>query len=248
MIYTINSQLKYNSEDGSIYGLDNLSEPIATLTPVLNRILKVLIENKSQVMPRDRILELVWDKHGLVSSSNPLNQYISMLRKLFSQYLNVDNAILTIPKKGMMLSSELLIEKEESKTSDKILEESTKHTAKPSHTIDRKKISVYALCCILIFICISMGLYIVIQKNSFQSIGFYQLSKINTCPVYAFKEYSDKAQVISTIKRQVARFNITCKNGDYFYYYDNNESTDYIKHDFLAKCNDNTCVTTRFNF
>ncbi|OHT25479.1 hypothetical protein A3Q29_13095 [Providencia stuartii] len=139
MIYTINSQLKYNSEDGSIYGLDNLSEPIATLTPVLNRILKVLIENKSQVMPRDRILELVWDKHGLVSSSNTLNQYISMLRKLFSQYLNVDNAILTIPKKGMMLSSELLIEKEESKTSDKILEESTKHTAKPSHTIDRKK-------------------------------------------------------------------------------------------------------------
>lgn len=248
MVYTINSQLKYNSEDGSIYSLDNLSEPITTLTPVLNRILKVLIENKSQLMSRDRILELVWDKYGLVSSSNTLNQYISMLRKLFTQYLDVDNAIVTVPKKGMILSSELLIEKEEPKNSDNELEENIKHLVKNTRIVDRKKASAYALCVILIFTCISMGLYIVIQKNSFQSIGFYQLSEISTCPIYAFKEYDDKVHVISAIKKQVTSFNITCKNGDYFYYYDNNESADYIKHNFLAKCNEQTCITTRFNF
>lgn len=115
MKYIFNNCIEYNSDTGEMFLLGS-DVNIEKFTPILNRILKVLVENNTMIIPREEFLSRVWNDHGLNASSNTLNQYISTLRKLFAQHLNIENAILNIPKKGIILSSEIVIITSESES------------------------------------------------------------------------------------------------------------------------------------
>lgn len=79
------------------------------LTTILNHILIILIESNRVATSREELLKKIFESHNLNVSINTLNQYISVLRKLLYQQLGVENAILNISKKGVILFSEIII-------------------------------------------------------------------------------------------------------------------------------------------
>lgn len=110
MVYCINRTVIYNPDDGSLTLTDESHQESAgeiSLTPTANRLLQLLIAHQGSVLAREELLEHVWDNYGLKSSNNSLNQYISMLRRNFTDLGVEEMAIVTVPRVGFMFSPEL---------------------------------------------------------------------------------------------------------------------------------------------
>lgn len=103
MKYTINDMAVYNPSDGTILSTDNAIGMI-TLTQVTSELLLLFIKNKGMPISRDAILSELWEKKGLSSSSNNLNNYISMLRKALAQ-CGCPDVITTVPKYGFIFEA-----------------------------------------------------------------------------------------------------------------------------------------------
>jgi len=66
------------------------------------RLLLVLLENNNKLMTRENLLQKVWGDFGLTPSSNSLNNNVSILRKIFSEF-DIHDVLKTIPKQGFTL-------------------------------------------------------------------------------------------------------------------------------------------------
>lgn len=111
MIYEINGIIKFSPISGSIW---NVSEPDnrVNLTITNNNLLCFFINNNGVVVSREDIFDNIWEKQGLHASNNTLNQYVSILRRVFNQ-LGIDGEIIkTVPKIGFCLSAMIRVEKE----------------------------------------------------------------------------------------------------------------------------------------
>lgn len=113
MICIIDDVLYYRSTDGFIKHVGEDDERGTLLTPILNRILLLLIEKQGEVITKNDFIESVWEKHGLEGSTNTLTQYISHLRKILGEYFDVSEYIVTIPRTGYSLTTDLKIHKVE---------------------------------------------------------------------------------------------------------------------------------------
>lgn len=111
MIYKINEMVMFKPADGAIWRVDN-PEQVISLTITNCNLLSLLLNNKGEILSRECILEDIWDKQGLRSSNNTLNQYISILRRTFSLLGIEDEVIRTIPKVGFCLNSSIKIDEE----------------------------------------------------------------------------------------------------------------------------------------
>jgi len=60
------------------------------------------------VLTRESLLSEVWDSYGLHGSQNNLNQYISILRRAFTNF-GCSGIIITIPKIGFRLNTDISI-------------------------------------------------------------------------------------------------------------------------------------------
>lgn len=103
MKYTINEMAVYNPSDGTILSSDNAIGMI-TLTQVTSELLLLFIKNRGVPISRDAILSELWEKKGLSSSSNNLNNYISILRKALAQ-CGCPDVITTVPKYGFIFDA-----------------------------------------------------------------------------------------------------------------------------------------------
>lgn len=273
MIYILNNCIEYDSETGEIIQLGSNSE-VAKLTPILNRIFRVLVENNNMIIPREELLKKVWDEHGLTASINTLNQYISALRKLLYQHLEIDNAILNIPKKGVILSSELIITQRntevvrhsEEKIDTEKLDERDKlplielntHNEVTAPSIIAKSRGFYTLkrnFLLKIILGLSVILTLASMYNLFFSIlrfdkvNTYLVSTIGSCPVYSFNSNFDDKSNSKDIDKHVKKFNLQCNNNTIFYYYSNHNNAQVEKQSLLTKCEDNkVCISTRINW
>ncbi|WP_072159918.1 winged helix-turn-helix domain-containing protein [Pluralibacter gergoviae] len=110
MVYTIGGLVQFRSEDGAVW----VSEDIGvTLTVTTSRLLEYLLLHRGRVIFRDEILQNVWDAHGLKTSGNSLNKYISDLRSAFRNLGFQQELIVTVPKVGFMIAEGVHIEAEE---------------------------------------------------------------------------------------------------------------------------------------
>ncbi|MEJ4047403.1 winged helix-turn-helix domain-containing protein [Erwinia sp. SLM-02] len=105
MNYLINGILKYNTCDGTLYLTDG-SIDMLSLSRISNELLCLLVENNGRPLSRDDVLNELWGRRGLSSSSNNLNNYVSMLRKTLAS-LGVVDIITTIPRYGFIFSAEV---------------------------------------------------------------------------------------------------------------------------------------------
>lgn len=109
MVYLIDGVVIYDALNGT---LRRTSEKIAdaiNLTTIANKILWHLLLHHGQLVTRDTLFDEIWEKEGIVSSSNTLTQYISLLRKTFSRYLENKEVIVTVPRSGYYFSKAVTV-------------------------------------------------------------------------------------------------------------------------------------------
>ncbi|HKS35485.1 MAG TPA: winged helix-turn-helix domain-containing protein [Enterobacteriaceae bacterium] len=110
MFYTINNNINFRDNDGLIW-LDHDEASSIVLTTTTSRLLAFLLERQGDVVNRDEILSHVWDAHGLRSSNNSLNKYISDLRNIFRNLGLSEEIIITVPRIGFMFSADVPVKK-----------------------------------------------------------------------------------------------------------------------------------------
>lgn len=111
MLYIINGVIKFRSEDGVVL-LEGNEEPVVILSATMSRLLVFFLDSQGEVCSRTDILQKIWDAHGLRSSNNSLNKYVTDLRKLFSKLGINENVITTVPRIGFVFSTDIDIERE----------------------------------------------------------------------------------------------------------------------------------------
>lgn len=106
--YRIDNQLLYNPEDRSLVRIDDdLSRMV--LTHISNRLFCLFLDSDGSVIPRDIILQKVWDEHSLTASGSNLNNYISSLRKQLTALGLERPLIITEPKMGFRIDAERVV-------------------------------------------------------------------------------------------------------------------------------------------
>ncbi|AMG56712.1 winged helix-turn-helix domain-containing protein [Pantoea vagans] len=111
MIYIIDDQVTYNSDDCTLGHLP--TQETLSLSISSGRLFEQLLNSEGEILSRDTLLTEVWDKYGLRGSNSNLNQYLSILRRALAAY-GCENLIITIPKIGIRLNTEIKIERESS--------------------------------------------------------------------------------------------------------------------------------------
>ncbi|CAI2430462.1 transcriptional regulator [Serratia proteamaculans] len=102
MKFLINEKILFNEDKSTIEALEDSIKPVM-LTGTLCRLLSLLVRNHNNLLERDFILSNVWDEYGKTSSHSNLNNYISVIRKLFKEFGEAD-IIVTVPKQGFIFS------------------------------------------------------------------------------------------------------------------------------------------------
>lgn len=115
MRFIIDQVIYFRPADGAIWHSGSENEK-RYLTPASSRLLVLLIERQGEVLSRNDIFLEVWERYGLYSSNNTLNQYISLLRRTLADYGSNTTIIKTIPKTGFLLNKDIEIIKETEKT------------------------------------------------------------------------------------------------------------------------------------
>lgn len=103
-----NNIIHYNAEEGTLCRLDN-PENVLKLYYSANRCLQVLVEAYPTPVLQRFFLENVWEKNGQSATANTFYQCISTIRKAFSSLSLNEDIIITIPRKGVCLSTNISI-------------------------------------------------------------------------------------------------------------------------------------------
>lgn len=111
MIYIIDDQVTYNSDDCTLSHIP--TQETLSLSISSGRLFEQLLNSQGEILARETLLTEVWDKYGLRGSNSNLNQYLSILRRALAAY-GCENLIITIPKIGIRLNTDIKIERESS--------------------------------------------------------------------------------------------------------------------------------------
>lgn len=82
-----------------------------SLSSTASQCLQLLIQHHGQVVEREYFFQQVWLNNGTQVTNNNFYQNISLLRRAFKEFGLNDELIITVPKVGIRLSSELVIER-----------------------------------------------------------------------------------------------------------------------------------------
>ena len=89
---------------------DSIAEVI--LSKPASRCFLLLIERQGEVVSHDDFINEVWGKKGIIVTKNTYYQSISILRKRLKALGFDDDVIVTLPRKGLILSEEVAIIKQ----------------------------------------------------------------------------------------------------------------------------------------
>ncbi|UAN45362.1 winged helix-turn-helix domain-containing protein [Serratia sp. JSRIV001] len=236
MKYVINEVIVYNSADGTLLAVDQ-TMGIITLTRVTSELLLMLLENNNQPLSRDVILSELWEKKGLSSSSNNLNNYVSMLRKALAQCGCIDS-ITTVPKYGFMFTAEVRLITATENTKEIVPTTESEEQKKPSspavtekkrHVINalrQKKIKITVFIFSFFLIIHSPWIYNYIRLNSIRDEVF----RYKQCRFY-LADYLTKtlpiSSTIKTIKLAVNNNKLNCDDEANIYYFVQNKQDSY---------------------
>lgn len=109
MLYLIDGKVIYDSLNGTLRRINEKPFEATTLTTIAHKILTHLIQHHGELVTRDTLFDDIWEKEGIVSSSNTLNQYISLLRKTLTVYIGEQEAIVTVPRAGYYFSKNISV-------------------------------------------------------------------------------------------------------------------------------------------
>lgn len=210
MKYLLANMLIYDDEDGSLSLTGAPAEESQILTSTANHIFSLLVAHHGMVVDREKFLQDVWDARGLTGSNNSLNQYISILRKLLDGMVPATTFIITVPKTGFMLNSEISVQPLTHQRSTTVSERTDAHRSRPGLALwlGIFTLAVAAIC----------GSYIA-QKQSPLVTGRYLLTHIGACPVYTFTPVADvfQKQAIELTRQIKQKSGVSCLENSVFY-------------------------------
>ncbi|WON76451.1 transcriptional regulator [Serratia sp. UGAL515B_01] len=271
MDYLFDDVLLYRSDDGVLLPVGENDDNVITLTPVLNRMLILLIEKKGQLVTREEFLEKVWDNHGRIASSNTLTQYISTLRKIFSDHLKKE-CVVTLPKRGYMLSADvnvvalsrpdaglIEVDVEPESSNDAPLSESVKehNDERPAgKTISKRMIKITLA--LLTITSVAAVLYFLLFEQINSDKKVLAAGSIDHCQIFFLPDYNARMKVKSDIdmdrvKKHIKQFDLNCIDGAEFFFYKNNTTGLPVNiYSLLSRCvkdsdSHDECVTTKIS-
>lgn len=220
MIFIIEQEVVYSPDDGKISCQGDTEDESFILTPVLNRILLILVERHGELVTRDEFLTYVWDDFGKSGSTNTLIQYVSTLRRIFAPKFDKE-FIITIPRMGYMLNAEIKIIKQDeiSANNNAIVPDNEELT---ESSVLFKKTSIkktsffkkFHFLVITLLLCLFAVIYIFLSKKS-QSLNF--LTNYKTCPVFT-NASSDNIHVLDNFNHYLKSFEIKCTGTEEIYF------------------------------
>lgn len=248
--YIIDNQLVYNTEDRSLARIgDELASVV--LTHIAARLLTLLLESRGELVLRDTILQQVWDDHDLTSSNNNLNHYVSNLRKQFAT-LGLEKAlIITEPKQGFRLNSDVIIEQQpiegiplalaKPEIVSQLPEVHDKGVGKQPglRHLPKKSIATAILCILSVIIGYR---FITLEQMTQRDIrGIQHILNEGGCPIYTTERNFSPGHIQydrTILGRILAEGNITCDKGDIIIAYFSGffEKDKYNGQAFVAKC------------
>lgn len=198
MKYIINNTVVFVEDDG-IY-LKDSTEVEVKLSSLSSRILSLLIENKGKPVSRDMIYKLVWENYGLAPSNTSLNNNISFLRKSLRD-CGVDDFIITIPKIGISIEKNILI--------DTIKNEEV--ITKNSMNTGVGTVYFYMLLPVL---SLFLFLFFLGNHNGDKNLSLNYIGIINECSTYTLNKISisDEAHLKENINKFMSDTELKCSS------------------------------------
>lgn len=232
-IYTINSRIVFDDQSGSLSIIDDVGDPAILAAPA-TRLLSLLIKNNNKVMTRDEILTEVWEKHGLVASSNNLYHYVSVIRKSMAS-VGENNIIVTLPKIGFTMKAvSVAIKNQEQNFAiphiDDVLDKRTlgsikfsenKHVITGTFSATKTKKIITN---IIFFSLIVSALIASITMGYVKTNGLYfenkPLAKIQNCRIYPLQKHSANQdnKTIDEVKFRIDKYKLDCSENASVYY------------------------------
>lgn len=231
MKYKLNDRIIFDVDSGTL-SLSDLFDDTVTISNPSKRLLQLLIVHQGDAVSREVIFKKVWDDYGMISSNNNLNQCVSKLRRVIKALGIDEEVIVTVPKVGFMLHSEIQIVSCEDEKDTPILDaEPLVSAAKTIPVVVGKVFSRASLRYgwgIVGFVCVVLaGIAFYIFNPSIRQESY--LGKSGNCAVFmsnstvrADPAFSDDVLV------QVARQKIQCQPDEYLLLMRGNQVKSYI--------------------
>lgn len=245
MKYLINETIIFDSITGLLHltGEENSSIQLSRPSMLL---LTELIANTGKTSSREALLTNVWEKNGLIPSSNNLSNHISYLRKTFRALGLEDNVIATVPKEGFRLTT--ITRRHNTPHTQPAVEETEKNHPLPgpkeiltpkTPTLFNNKINISIMITLLV---ISISLITVIILPPQSQVAMAPLPSIGRCQMYEINadpsSYREEKKI--RLKELINHNKIDCinkKSTNYFeFYHFNPEKKNEQRALFFAHC------------
>lgn len=231
MKYKINDRIIFDVDSGTL-SLSDLFDDTVTISNPSKRLLQLLIVHQGDAVSREVIFKKVWDDYGMISSNNNLNQCVSKLRRVIKALGIDEEVIVTVPKVGFMLHSEIqIVSCEDEKDTPILAAEPPVSTAKTIPVVVGRVFSRASLRYgwgIVGFVCVvlaSIAFYIFnpsIRQESY-------LGKSGNCAVFMSNSTVQADPAFSDdVLAQVVRQKIQCQPDEYLLLMRGNQVKSYI--------------------
>lgn len=259
MHFIINDRLIYTPDDGRLSLLlsSGKAETVLEMTPVLNRLLLLLVSERGKILSFEYLLERIWDDYGREGSMNTLNQYVSVLRRAMKQHLDVD-PITRLSKSGLQLSEQLSVEE--------VQPEAGFHADNPKNNSplpavsspERRTHSPRMLNALLIGATIFLlGGALYNAKKGFPDDYFpvYDIGRMGPCKLEGlinFKGGLERQRAIDRATEIAQMFNLSCTEQQHYYFYSTPDAllNSGSRYSMLTRCdteqsNSALCITVQ---
>ncbi|HHQ6547516.1 TPA: winged helix-turn-helix domain-containing protein [Serratia fonticola] len=231
MKYKLNDLIIFDVDSGTL-SLSDLFDDTVTISNPSSRLLQLLIVQQGDAVSREVIFKKVWDDYGMISSNNNLNQCVSKLRRVIKALGIDEEVIVTVPKVGFMLHSEIqIVSCEDEKDTSILGAEPPVSAAKAIPVVVGKVFSRAFLRYgwgILGFVCVVLaGIAFYIFNPSIRQESY--LGKSGNCAVFMSNSTVRADPAFSDdVLAQVARQKIRCQPDEYLLLMRGNQVESYI--------------------
>ncbi|WP_263070991.1 winged helix-turn-helix domain-containing protein [Enterobacter huaxiensis] len=221
MLFIIEGRVCFRSDDGAFWEQNDEKNKVI-LSPIVARLLHLLILEKGRVITREEIMNFVWESHGLEPSNNSLNQYISQLRKLMAHFLLPDDCIRTVPREGFILIKEVeinVVNESTPVTQASLIDETS------DVILQSKQSGARVLIIFLIFMLIATPYTVIYFTDMMQkqrmSVTPVKIGQVGSCAVYSLlmgRNYN-LDETLSSAQHHIEQNKISCDDKSIVYFF-----------------------------
>lgn len=213
--FIFDGAILYDEESAKIISLSNANE-VVTLTVPANECLSIILKNLPEVTTQKQLFHEVWEVHGIPINSNTFYQNISIIRKAFKQLGYTSDVLITIPRRGIVISKDIEIKKVKNYylNENQPLLVNEKELVKTNINKRYKyQFNAFSFFFVLLFFAMIFVFYNNYIKNNSPFSGYKYMANYNNCSIYTNENYSKKflGNILKTIG------GVNCYNNENLY-------------------------------